>query len=907
MTYQGRTRILIAAALVSTSVLAEEQTWRATPASANWNKSDLNWDSGAAWTDKNKAVFGDSSTKSIKVTEKVMASGIKVTSGDYTFGGPTSDNDKGLVLSSASATSGEQVYVPVETEAGASATFDTFIKMFANDAFYKKGAGTVTLSSGGNGLQFISHGGTLRLTGGTFSTVKLYKDSPTETASLHLDKATLKTWNADKLIGHPYRFNSATIGEHGFTIESAYDAELHQTFSKADGLAADGGIKKTGAKQLLIAPQGGEKSTFTGGIAVVAGELAVANADGLGSGAVTVKTDAGVVLQDAALGQSHAYDLENGGVFGAIGKNYVIDRPGEMPSFATSNFRKVLGLGRVGGKETALTLAPTTDERLGGVNLAGKLDLTLGGSIKLNEFVDERFFRADALANGSLLQVAAAGCAIDVPTGVKTDFGIPLAARQANALVASTTADSFESDNDGWSLAKNGSTDGDPARSNNGGSFIKSSDYYTTDGSSFIYLRRKNSMEKSITLPSDGQWRVAFSAGCRPGYNSHRLTITVAFGDKSYTVAARDALHGFREFATPTYEMTAGAKTVRITLGDGDQWTGMGIDKVRLEKFGDAPAPFSKTGAGELALNGFSSSGEVTVSAGTLALEDADLKDAQVAVADGATLALGRVRLDGTRVSVPAGATLALRAAGVNLVKNGSFEEPGGSSATDWKFVCTGWTFSQLEGRTNGQESGGQNNGSVVSPDYRTPYGCATAFIRSSMQMKQSVSVPEDGEYVLSFVHSQRNYGQDPSYKNPISVTIDDAEVVNIQERTANIDFTRVTATPISLKAGKHELSFKNTGAVGNPDGAMVFIDDVSLSKKTIDVTFANGACIDLVTGSVVRLDNAEKLEFDKGAFTVNGQPFNGTRNMLRSKGVVIEGEGKIQVGTKLGLTVIFR
>lgn len=903
--------LLLSFAFAAITGLAGDQTWCASPTSANWNKTDLNWDEGAAWTDNSTAVFGESSTKAITVKEKVTANGMKIQSDGYTFAGPATDTGKGLVLASATPTNQEQVDIPVEVAAGVSATFNTFVKMFAIDAFYKKGDGKVTLGSGCSGLQLIVNGGDLHLTGGRVFTAKIYKNPANVTANLHLDNVLLEPWNANKLIGHPNRFNSATIGEHGFTISNTtYDVELHQCFSTAPNVVTDGGITKKGDKQLLIAPQGGEKSTFAGGFTVNAGELAVANADGLGTGAVVVKSGAGVSLQDAAFGQAHAYNLDNGGYLGAIGSNFTVGRPGELPAFASSNFRNVLGLGRVGTRASTMTFVPTNDVRLGGVNLSGALDLTLGGTIKVNEQVGNRIFRTENMTSGSSVQVAMAGLAVDVPAGVATDFGLPLAMRKTNVIQESTTVDDFEVDKSGWTLAKNGSADGDPARSNNGGSYIKDEAYYTPDGTYFAYLRRKNYMEKSITVPSAGRWRVAFQAGCRPGYDSYKLTMTVKLGDNSYTIPAREANHGFREFVTPTYELMAGAKTVRITLSDGQQWSGMGIDRVRLERVGDVDVPFTKTGAGELAVSGFTSAGAVAVSAGTLAFADAALANAQVTVANGATLALGRVTLDGAQVTVPAGATLALRPAGTNLIKNGSFEEPGGTSATAWQHACTGWTATKLSGRSASTNSGGQNNGSTVSSGataYRTPYGCTTAYIRSQYQMSQSVSVPADGKYVLSFVHSQRVYDQDPAWKNPISVEIDGVEVVNIPARTGYVDFTRVTTAPISLTAGAHTLAFKNNGTVGSPDGAMVFIDDVSLTQKAIDIAFANDARIDLVTGSVVRLDNGEKIELDMGLIYVNGEPFNGTRSTLRTMGVVVEGDGKIQVGPKLGLSVIVR
>lgn len=247
---------------------------------------------------------------------------------------------------------------------------------------------------------------------------------------------------------------------------------------------------------------------------------------------------------------------------------------------------------------------------------------------------------------------------------------------------------------------------------------------------------------------------------------------------------------------------------------------------------------------------------------------------------------------------------------GVNLVKNGSFEVPAVADLTQWGFECDNWTFSSLyAGRRN--TSGGQNNDSVVAGNYKTPYGNATAYIRSSMQMSQSLTVSEAGKYVLSFVHSQRDYNLDKSYLNPISVLIvtdnETNEVVRIPPREKNIGFTRVTSGPIALAKGNHKLVFQNLGSVGNPDGAMVFIDDVSLCRSLETLTIASGAEIALASGSTVRLDNVEKLVLPQGSVTVNGRAIQGNRHTLKVAGVNVAGEGKIQIGDPLGTFILIR
>ena len=887
---------LAALAGAAFGIEAQTFTWQAEPSSALWNTTDANWNDGVTWQNDNAAVFGESTEKNITVDGGVVwASSLTVNSGDYVF---STNAPASLHFASAEHKSGEQVSLPLEVAEGASATFNNYLTFYELDALDKKGAGTLTLNGGYTGLQLIVKQGALRVTDCDVHTAKIRPDdSFDDTVSLHLDGARIETWNANKTIGHPSRFPTATIGAKGFTLTASNASELWQCFATAPDIEKDGGIVKTGSKSLTILPQGTDVSTFNGGVQVKEGELIVANTNGLGTGAVVVSAGAGLVLTNAALTQARTYQLESKAVFGPCnGKPFTVDRPGVMPAFAASDEKHVLGLGRLGSGVAQMTFKPTADNetRLGGVYLSGVLDLTYGGVIKANNLASGDFFDASGLKSGSSVVLDPSGIEMDVPAETQVNFGLPLDTHKGNAVVEATTTDDFEKDSNGWSLTTIENLDGTPTRTSNGSAFLPADypSYYTPDGSSFIYLRRKTAMSKKIQVPAAGQWRVAFLMGCRPGYESEMVTVKVDLGSNSYTIPARDAVHGFLEFATPSYEMTVGDVTVKLTLNDeGKKYSSLYIDRIRLERIGDVEAPIAKTGVGELGIASLVTAGKVDVTAGTLALGEVTLNT-------------------GAKVDVIAGATLALGAMGPNLVKNGSFEVPAVADLTSWGFACDNWSFSGLyAGRSN--SSGGQNNNSLVAGNYKTPYGKATAYIRSSMQMSQSLTVSEAGKYVLSFVHSQRDYNLDKSYLNPISVLIvtgnETNEVVRIPPREKNIDYTRVTSGPIALAAGSHKLVFQNLGSVGNPDGAMVFIDDVSLCRSLETLNVASGAEVALASGSTVRLDNLEKLVLPQGSVTVNGRAIQGNRNTLKAAGVNVTGEGKIQIGDPLGTFILIR
>ena len=103
--------------------------------------------------------------------------------------------------------------------------------------------------------------------------------------------------------------------------------------------------------------------------------------------------------------------------------------------------------------------------------------------------------------------------------------------------------------------------------------------------------------------------------------------------------------------------------------------------------------------------------------------------------------------------------------------------------------------------------------------------------------MSTSVSVPEDGEYELSFEHSVRyNAGADEwssGYLMEILATIDGDEVVRIPARDAsNYGFLPASGR-IFLTAGQHVLKFETDDGpehqLARASGPMVFIDAVRL------------------------------------------------------------------------------
>ena len=64
-----------------------DYTWMASPATATWDGTSLNWNSGEAWADGNNAVFGSSSETTVAVGSERLVNDLTINNVAYTFNG----------------------------------------------------------------------------------------------------------------------------------------------------------------------------------------------------------------------------------------------------------------------------------------------------------------------------------------------------------------------------------------------------------------------------------------------------------------------------------------------------------------------------------------------------------------------------------------------------------------------------------------------------------------------------------------------------------------------------------------------------------------------------------------------------------------------------------------------------
>ncbi|MBP5542669.1 MAG: RNA polymerase sigma factor [Kiritimatiellae bacterium] len=68
-------------------IVAQDYTWMASPANANWDGTSANWNSGEAWADGNNAVFGSSSQTTVTVGSERLVNDLTINNVAYTFNG----------------------------------------------------------------------------------------------------------------------------------------------------------------------------------------------------------------------------------------------------------------------------------------------------------------------------------------------------------------------------------------------------------------------------------------------------------------------------------------------------------------------------------------------------------------------------------------------------------------------------------------------------------------------------------------------------------------------------------------------------------------------------------------------------------------------------------------------------
>jgi len=228
------------------------------------------------------------------------------------------------------------------------------------------------------------------------------------------------------------------------------------------------------------------------------------------------------------------------------------------------------------------------------------------------------------------------------------------------------------------------------------------------------------------------------------------------------------------------------------------------------------------TGAVNLQAPSAVSAKQVTVKGNCLITADCDWRGLGTLVMDADAV----LDLQGHRLSVAgfSGVGEVTDTAAGNLVSNGSFEEftgtlrTGGFGDIAGGVGITGWNGVGVVGLTKG----GTTWLSPAPPDgtYASYIQVYTAL--PSSEIRQSITVPADGNYLLSFAYAAR-----PSYNDgpALFAKVDDEIVVGVSkvDSTAFVGCSKV----VSLTAGTHTLSFF-VQLTNGKDGSVI-IDNVSL------------------------------------------------------------------------------
>jgi len=78
-------------------IVAQDYTWMASPANANWDGTSANWNAGEAWADGNNAFFGSSSQTTVTVGSERLVNDLTINNVAYTFNGPGPLRVKGTI------------------------------------------------------------------------------------------------------------------------------------------------------------------------------------------------------------------------------------------------------------------------------------------------------------------------------------------------------------------------------------------------------------------------------------------------------------------------------------------------------------------------------------------------------------------------------------------------------------------------------------------------------------------------------------------------------------------------------------------------------------------------------------------------------------------------------------------
>ena len=655
-----------------------------------------------------------------------------------------------------------------------------------------------------------------------------------------------------------------------------------------------------------------QPSTYTGGTTIVEGQLYIYRDGALGPGPVTINDGSSLIVRGCDI----VFDDKV-----VFGESYIAGFGGGCPimrSVGSIGAEKSIRIGRNGAgtaSKAVLSLTGGDSEALGRIYTSGALDLTLdGGTVAVRSDASSPFFKSATAADTPSATIAAAGVTFDVASGADVELGLSPVCRTIVTNVVATVSipnGDFESGLDGWTIDKSANSQSSGVKTNGEGFDTSGDDQWTTTNvTHYLMLRVNQKISRTITVPSDGLWRVVFDQGCRPGSNTYSLNMdtVVKVGDAGTTTfkgpSSQADRYGFKRFETGVMELSAGTSRLEVSIEQknaSDINKSMNFDVFRMEKveIAEVVGRFTKIGGGTLRTDAWTGA-DVQVEAGVLNVESAAISNTVISV-QGGTLELVDARMDeGSQIGVSAGGALAFSPIGrKDLISNGSFEVDGPQTSIV-AMNPTGWTVGKTKGTTNNNNGSGlQGNGGNVTPSGpSTAAGTVTVYLREYSTLSQTVSVTDAGKYRLSFSKACRT--QFYSSSIPVTATVDGVTVFESMNNSTS-EFERFSAD-IYLDAAEHTITFTTGAPSTSANGSMVFIDDVRLNPLKSQTEIDAGT-IDMASGATLRLDNIEKVVIKD--FRVNGANIRGGRGAAIAAGVTVTGSGSVRFGERQGIILL--
>ncbi len=644
---------------------------------------------------------------------------------------------------------------------------------------------------------------------------------------------------------------------------------------------------------------------LSGGIIVDGFLLKVQNPNVLGTGPVMLTNNwSGLYVDWQAEGS--AVDVTNKVVFDTVNSfaagqdayKLILHNVG----VTDANSGKVVTLGRekTGTANVTLSLDGSDNDAIGYFSLRGNLALDIdGGTISASATGGTRdiFQKVDSDATPTIT-VHNSPLTIDVADGGDVSLGVsPVYSKDHTATSVveeyKTSDWSFEDGPGSWTVSNGGVYEKGAAAFDGAGQ--------TTNGTKYVMVRQGATLSRTISLPSDGLWRVVLEQGCRSGGYSLNMATTVSIGGSTVlTIPAVTTAHGFQEYSSDLVQLSAGDYAFQIAVASGGTYNSLNFDAIRFERVEETTPGFSiaKTGAGSLTLTGDdfpSTTSELGLSVydGTLVVASAELDGNSIAVANGGEVVFSAVAATDAVVGVAAGGKVTFGQPATELVTNGGFETPVVTSyGFQWSSACS-WTLKPDGSSEERNNAGIQHNGSAVTADSddQTPYGDQSLYLRPGGSASQSVTVPEDGDYTLYFWQAARNYGS--AHELDLTVYVDGTSVHVNSGRSARYA-PYLTRKTLTLTQGSHTLKFE-CGS-GGADGAMVFVDAISLKAVASPNDFS-AARLSFESGATVELNDVSVRRFKVGEVLVDGVKVLGGNAALEAAGVTIIGDGRISCG----------